>query len=63
MLRDMGTRGCHIPVRGVEALGEAKPDYVLILPWNLAEEIMREQAGIAEWGGRFVQALPQLIVT
>ena len=55
--------GSHIPVLAVEALVEAKPDYVLILPWNLAEEIMREQAGIAAWGGRFVQALPRLIVT
>ena len=55
--------GSHIPVLGVEALAAARPGYVLILPWNLADEIMREQAGIAAWGGRFVQALPRLIVT
>jgi hypothetical protein len=37
---------------------EAKPDYVLILPWNLQEEIRRQLAGVAAWGGRFVTPVP-----
>ncbi len=50
--------GTHIPVVSPEALMEAKPDYVLILPWNLQEEIRRQLAGIAAWGGRFVTPVP-----
>ena len=55
--------GSHIPVFDVAELARRKPDYVLILPWNLSDEIRREQAGIVAWGGRFVQALPHLTVT
>jgi hypothetical protein len=36
----------------------ARPDYVLILPWNLRTEIRRQLSGIAEWGGRFVIPVP-----
>jgi SAM-dependent methyltransferase len=52
--------GSHVPVRQPEALYEMQPDYVLILPWNLAAEIRRSHAGIAEWGGRFVTAVPEI---
>jgi len=52
--------GSRIPVLAPEALFEAKPDYVLILPWNLAEEIRKDMAGIADWGGKFVTPIPML---
>ncbi|MEM6621179.1 MAG: class I SAM-dependent methyltransferase [Pseudomonadota bacterium] len=52
--------GSHIPVHGPEHLDVAKPDYVVILPWNLAAEISTEHARIAGWGGRFVTAVPEL---
>ncbi len=52
--------GSRIPVISPEALLELRPDYVLILPWNLKTEIMQEMAGIRAWGGRFVTAIPTL---
>jgi SAM-dependent methyltransferase len=50
--------GTHIPVISPEALMRARPDYVLILPWNLQEEIRMQLQGIKEWGGRFVTPVP-----
>jgi SAM-dependent methyltransferase len=50
--------GTHIPVVSPEALLESRPDYVLILPWNLQDEIRRQLHGIREWGGRFVTPVP-----
>ena len=50
--------GTHIPVVSPEALLMARPDYVLILPWNLQEEIRQQLRGIKEWGGRFVTPVP-----
>jgi SAM-dependent methyltransferase len=50
--------GTHIPVVSPDALMQSKPDYVLILPWNLQNEIRRQLAGIAAWGGRFVTPVP-----
>ena len=50
--------GTHIPVVSPQALMEAKPDYVLILPWNLRDEIQHQLAGIRAWGGRFVTPVP-----
>ncbi|MEM7061066.1 MAG: class I SAM-dependent methyltransferase [Pseudomonadota bacterium] len=52
--------GSHIPVRSPEALIEQRPDYVVILPWNLAAEISDEHAYISDWGGRFVTAVPEI---
>ena len=52
--------GTHIPVKPVEALDEARPDYVLIMPWNLREEITAQLEHVREWGGRLVVALPEL---
>jgi hypothetical protein len=52
--------GSHIPIVSPEALRAARPDYVLIFPWNLAEEIKSELADIRDWGGRFVTAIPEL---
>jgi SAM-dependent methyltransferase len=50
--------GTLIPVLPVETLKERKPDYVVILPWNLADEIIQEQVEVRSWGGRFVLLLP-----
>lgn len=53
------TPGQHIPVLPVETLMERKPDYVLILAWNFAAEIARQQSAWAEAGGRFLLPLPE----
>ena len=50
--------GTRIPVRSPEALIAARPDYVLILPWNIADEITDSMRVIREWGGRFVVPIP-----
>jgi SAM-dependent methyltransferase len=52
--------GSHIPVVSPEELMRANPDYVLVLPWNLQDEIMRQLADIRTWGGRFVTPVPLL---
>ena len=53
----------HTPQRWTpERLWEARPDYVLILPWNLKTEIMEQLAGIREWGGQFVIPIPEVTV-
>jgi len=54
--------GTHIPIFTPEKLMEARPDYVLILPWNLKTEIMDQLQGIREWGGRFVVPIPEVTV-
>ncbi len=51
--------GSHIPILPPAALQEHKPDYVIIFPWNIADEVMRQQACIREWGGRFAVAIPE----
>jgi len=51
--------GSHVPILPPEAAREVRPDYLLILPWNLKEEIMGQLAHIADWGGRFVVASPR----
>jgi SAM-dependent methyltransferase len=50
--------GTHIPIHPPDAIFSAKPDYVLILPWNLRDEIMAQLAGIREWGGKFIVPIP-----
>jgi SAM-dependent methyltransferase len=52
--------GSHIPILAPSALAELKPDWVLILPWNIAGEVMDQQALVRQWGGRFVTAVPEL---
>jgi hypothetical protein len=56
------TPGTRIPIYAPEKLREAKPDYVLILPWNLKDEIMEQESQIREWGGRFVVPIPEVRV-
>jgi len=54
--------GTHIPIHEPDALRDARPDYVLILPWNLKDEIMAQLAFIREWGGKFVVPIPETTV-
>jgi SAM-dependent methyltransferase len=54
--------GTHIPVVSPEALMQSRPDYVLILPWNLQEEIRQQLRDIKQWGGRFVTPVPTVRV-
>lgn len=54
--------GSHIPIYAPERIRETRPDYVLILPWNLKDEIMGQLAGIREWGGKFVVPIPHVEV-
>ena len=54
--------GSRIPIRAPEAIFETRPDYVLILPWNLRAEVTSQLAAIRDWGGRFVTAVPTLQV-
>jgi len=52
--------GSRVPIHGPDRLRETRPDYVLILPWNLKEEIMEQMADVRSWGGRFVVAIPEV---
>jgi hypothetical protein len=51
--------GSHLPVLAPAAVREVRPDDLLILPWNLKDEIMGQMAFIGDWGGRFVTASPE----
>jgi SAM-dependent methyltransferase len=51
--------GTHAPILAPDQVRKVRPDYLLILPWNLKAEIMGQLAYIAEWGGRFVVASPR----
>jgi hypothetical protein len=50
--------GSRIPVYAPDRIFAEKPDYVMILPWNIADEVMEQMSGIHAWGGRFVTAVP-----
>lgn len=52
--------GSHIPVLPVSAIYEKRPDFILILPWNIKDEIMEQLAFVREWKSRFVWAIPKL---
>lgn len=52
--------GSHIPVVDPSMIRERRPDYLIILPWNIAPEVMAQEAGLREWGGKFVTAIPDL---
>jgi SAM-dependent methyltransferase len=54
--------GSRIPIYAPERIRETKPDYVVILPWNLKEEIMTQLQFIREWGGRFVVPIPKATI-
>jgi hypothetical protein len=54
--------GSRLPILAPSHLKQARPDYVLILPWNLKREIAADHAYIGDWGGRFVVAVPSLAI-
>jgi len=54
------TPGTHIPIYHPDLIMQTKPDYVLILPWNLKEEIMEQMSYIRDWGGQFVVPIPEV---
>ena len=54
--------GSHLPILSPQAVGELRPDDLVILPWNLKDEIMGQMAFIRDWGGRFVTASPTTTV-
>lgn len=54
--------GVRIPICAPDKISETKPDYVLILPWNLREEIIKQMSHIRAWGGKFVVPIPRLEV-
>lgn len=56
------TPGTHIPIFPVEKIDEVRPDYLLILPWNLKEEVMAQMAHVREWGAKFVVPIPITMV-
>jgi SAM-dependent methyltransferase len=54
--------GSRIPVYAPERIQETRPDYVVILPWNLKDEVMAQMASIRAWGGRFVVPIPEVTI-
>jgi SAM-dependent methyltransferase len=54
--------GTHLPIAPPERIRETRPDYLLILPWNIREEVMEQNSFIREWGGRFVVPIPTVAV-
>jgi hypothetical protein len=54
--------GTRLPIHAPERIAETKPDYVLILPWNLRNEIVSQMAHVRDWGGRFVVPVPRATV-
>jgi SAM-dependent methyltransferase len=54
--------GTRIPIHPPEKIAETKPDYILILPWNLKKEIIAQMAYVKEWGARFVIPIPEVTI-
>jgi hypothetical protein len=52
--------GTRIPIKKPSKIRQTKPDYVLILAWNLKDEIMRQMSYISKWGGKFVVLTPKV---
>src|SRR5665213_1202535 len=52
--------GSRLPIEPVERLREVRPEYVLVLPWNLIDEVVGQMADVRDWGARFVVAVPRL---
>jgi hypothetical protein len=57
------TPGTHIPIYPPERIRETRPDYLLILPWNLKTEIMQQMSYIREWGGKFIVPIPEATIS
>jgi len=54
--------GSHIPVYSPDQIRKTRPDYLLILPWNLKDEIIQQNAYIRDWGGQFVVPIPEVTI-
>lgn len=54
--------GVHIPIYAPDRIRQTRPDYLLILPWNIREEVMQQLHFIREWGGKFVVPIPEVRV-
>ena len=53
------TPGMHVPIMPVEAINAARPDYILILPWNLRQEIVHQMRHVSAWGAKFIVPIPE----
>jgi hypothetical protein len=56
------TPGMHIPIYPPDAIVAAKPDYILILPWNLKSEIVEQMRFVKDWGAKFIVPIPEVSV-
>jgi len=56
------TPGMHIPIKPVDAIDAAQPNYILILPWNLKQEIVEQMRHVGKWGGKFIVPIPEIAV-
>jgi hypothetical protein len=56
------TPGTHIPIYHPDKIKETRPDYLLILPWNFKEEIMKQTSYMRDWGGQFIVPIPEVTV-
>ncbi|MNR01678.1 hypothetical protein D3C85_1174940 [compost metagenome] len=54
--------GTRIPVRSPDSIYASRPDYLVILPWNIKDEVVEQMASIRAWGGRFVVPIPDTVV-
>ena len=54
--------GSHIPIVPPDDIKQLKPDYLIIIPWNIKDEIIAQNSFIREWGGKFVTVIPRLEV-
>ena len=54
--------GTHIPIKSPDEIQKTKPDYVVIIPWNLKEEIMEQVKYIQDWGGKFMIPIPEVSI-
>ncbi len=54
--------GTHLPIQPPEKIAETKPDYVLILPWNIRDEVMNQLDYVRSWGGKFIIPIPKVEV-
>jgi C-methyltransferase C-terminal domain len=53
------TPGMHIPIYHPDKIRETKPDYLLLLPWNLKSEIIQQMSFVRGWGGKFIVPIPE----
>jgi hypothetical protein len=54
--------GTHIPIYSPDKIKETRPDYLLILPWNLKDEVIDQMRHIRDWGGQFIVPIPEVQV-